>query len=160
MKNQPKKNTIHLGKSFKRLNRFQKGILLLSLILLAFSSFPIVLVLVIGLLPTITIMITDRQNYDKQLIIGCFNIAGVFFYLFSILSNFSVNHAVSIASDIFNLMVMLGSAGIGLVLYNEIPNIYVSFVRTSHSKRVDKINERLGKLAEEWGEEVYGKKAD
>lgn len=154
MKPNSKRNGIQFGKSFKKLNRLQKAILILSIMLLAFSSFPIVLVLLIGLLPTITIMITDKQNYDKQMIVGCFNIAGVFFYLFNILNNFSVHHAVTLIGDIFNLILMLVSAGIGLVLYNEVPGIYAAHIKTSHQKRIEKINERLEKLAEEWGTEL------
>ena len=119
-----------------------------------FSSFPIVFILFIGLLPTITIMITDKQNYDKQMIVGCFNIAGVFFYLFNVLNNFSLPNAFSIVGDIFNLILMLASAGIGLILYNEVPNLYATYMQHSYQKQIEKINERLVKLAEEWGTNI------
>ncbi len=151
------KNNTQTKKTFKRLTRFQKALLLLAAALLIFSSFPIVLVLFIGLLPTITVMVTDKNNYDKQMIVGCFNIAGVFFYLFNILNNFSVNHAVSIASDIFNLIFMLLSAGIGLILYNEAPFFYASYIKNLRKRQIERIDERLKKLADEWGSELNNK---
>ena len=88
------------------------------------------------------------------MIVGCFNIAGVFFYLFNVLNNFSLPNAFSIVGDIFNLILMLASAGIGLILYNEVPNLYATYMQHSYQKQIEKINERLVKLAEEWGTNI------
>ncbi len=148
------KTTSNTKYSFKKLNKVQKLVLIVLLLILTFSSFPIVFILFIGLLPTITIMITDKQNYDKQMIVGCFNIAGVFFYLFNVLNNFSLPNTFSIVGDIFNLILMLASAGIGLILYNEVPNLYATYMQHSYQKQIEKINERLVKLAEEWGTNI------
>ena len=148
------KTTSNTKYSFKKLNKVQKLVLIVLLLILTFSSFPIVFILFIGLLPTITIMITDKKNYDKQMIVGCFNIAGVFFYLFNVLNNFSLPNAFSIVGDIFNLILMLASAGIGLILYNEVPNLYANYMQHSYQKQIEKINERLAKLAEEWGTNI------
>ncbi len=154
MKKVKKKSGPQFIQSFKKLNKLQKFILILLLISLTFSSFPIVLVLLIGLLPTITVMITDRQNYDKQMIVGCFNIAGVFTYLFNVLGNFSLGHAFFLVSNIFNLILMLGSAALGMILYSEVPSLYVYLRRSSNQRRIEKINSRLEKLSEDWGVET------
>ena len=91
MRSVPKEEArkMQLGKSFKKLNLLQKTILAILFVLLMIVSFPIVLILIAGLLPTITVMYTDKHNYDKQIIVGCFNIAGVFFYLFGVINKFS-----------------------------------------------------------------------
>lgn len=145
----------YLVRSFRRLNLFQKSLFFLFLILLCIISFPIVLLLIFGLLPTLTILFIDKKNYDKQLIVGCFNISGVFFYLFGLLNKFSLGLQNDIADNIFMLIVMLGSSAIGLFLYNELPNLYASVFKIISSKKIDKINARLEKLREEWGEEIF-----
>ena len=153
--NKTKNNEIHLTDSFKRLNWLQKSALVFFLIILMITTFPIVLILLVGLLPTITVMYTDRRNYDKQIIIGCFNLAGVFFYLFGVMGNYAAhNGRFDIINDVTMLIVMLGSAALGLVLYNELPSLYIYFVRSNYKHRIEKINQRLEKLSEEWGIEV------
>lgn len=141
-----------LGDSFKRLNWFQKSALVFFLIILIITTFPIVLILLVGLLPTMTVMYTDRRNYDKQIIIGCFNLAGVFFYLFGVMSDYAVRKGnFDIVNDVTMLIVMLGAAALGLVLYNELPHLYIHISHSNYKHRIEKINSRLEKLAEEWG---------
>ncbi len=142
------------GKSFRKLNLFQKAALIILFILICIISFPIVLILIFGLLPTLTILFVDKKNYDKQLIVGCFNIAGVFFYLFGVLNKFSVGQQNDIADNIFMTILMLGSAALGLVLYNELPNFYAYLYKIISTRKIDKINTRLEKLKEDWGEEI------
>jgi hypothetical protein len=112
---------------------------------------PILIVLAIGLLPTITVLITDYKNQNKLMIIGCFNMAGVFIYIFSVIHKYSIHSAVSIASDVFNLIVMLGSAAIGAALYMELPKFFLSYSKISADKRLKQIDEKLVKIEEEWG---------
>lgn len=157
MKNKNSKNfdtSPQFGKSFRKLNLFQKAALIVFFILICIISFPIVLILVFGLLPTLTILFTDKKNYDKQLIVGCFNIAGVFFYLFGLLNKFSVGLQNDIADNIFMIILMLGSAALGLILYNELPNFYAYFNKLLSLRKIDRINSRLSKLKEDWGDEI------
>ena len=157
MKNKNTKEFVsspQFGKSFRKLNLFQKAALIILFILICIISFPIVLILIFGLLPTLTILFVDKKNYDKQLIVGCFNIAGVFFYLFGLLNKFSVGQQNDIADNIFMTILMLGSAALGLVLYNELPNFYAYLYRLISTRKIDKINTRLEKLKEDWGEEI------
>ena len=142
------------AKAYKNLSSIQKFLLFALLAFLIFVSFPIVLLLIFGLLPTVTVMYTDRQNYDRQLIIGCFNISGVFFYLFGLLSKFSLGYTNDIADNIFMLIVMLGCAALGVLVYSELPNIYTYFYKISAQKRIEKIDAKLNKLREEWGDDI------
>ena len=156
MRSVPKEEArkMQLGKSFKKLNLLQKTILAILFVLLMIFSFPIVLILIAGLLPTITVMYTDKHNYDKQIIVGCFNIAGVFFYLFGVINKFSEKGSFNMADDISMLIVMLGMAPVGMFIYNELPNLYVYFKKANYQKRIEKINKRLNKLAEDWGIDI------
>lgn len=154
LKNSKSNNPPQFAKAYKKLSFLQKFLLLALLVVMIFVSFPIVLLLIFGLLPTITVMYTDRQNYDRQLIIGCFNISGVFFYLFGLLTKFSSGLSFNVIDNIFMLIVMLGCAAIGALFYSELPNIYAYFYKISAQKRIEKIDAKLNKLREEWGDDI------
>ena len=149
-----KKSGFNLIKAVKGFSLLQKVLLAFFLVILTIVSFPIVFILIFGLLPTITVMYTAPENYDKQLIIGCFNISGVFFYLFGLLAGFGEGVTNGIADNIFMIIVMLSTAAIGVIVYSELPNLYAYIYKISAQKRIEKINARLEKLREEWGEEL------
>lgn len=149
-----KKHNNNFIRSFHALPASRKWLLLTFLSIVAFSILPAVIVLLIGLLPTITVLITDSKNSNKLVVIGCFNLSGVFVYLLNIIRHFSMDGALNILSDIFNLIIMLGSAGIGLVLYYEVPNLFIFLSKISANKRLENIDKRLQKIGEEWGQEL------
>ena len=51
---------------------------------------------------------------------------------------------------------MLGSAGLGLIVYLEVPNLFIYISRIAAEKRLKTIDASLQKLAEDWGEGIYG----
>ena len=153
-KEKNKKPLDNLKKSYQRLSVVQKMILFIGMMFVFVSTLPAIMVLLIGLLPTFTILITDPKNTDKLVIIGSFNLAGVFIYLMNILNTFTVHNAFFIVGDIFNLIIMLGSAGLGLIAYFEIPNLFVFLSKTSAQKRLKNIDAKLARLAEDWGTEL------
>ena len=159
-----KQEEVNVNKNFfKTMTTAQKVLVICLLPLLGFSMLPILIVLLIGLMPTITVLITDYKNSDKLMVIGCFNMAGVFIYIFNVINKFDVHNALSIASDVFNLIVMLGSAAVGMALYSELPKFFISYSKISSEKRLKQIDEKLSKIEEEWGggalrtKEVKGK---
>lgn len=154
MKTPPKKEPAPLVNPFSRLGWFQKFLLSIGLIILVMTALPAVLIIMIGLLPTITLMMTDRKNTAKLTIVGCFNLAGVFVCLMNIFSQFEVSHALSILGNIFNLIIMLGSAALGVIIYYELPGIFIGMSKMSAEKRLDGINGKLKKLADEWGADI------
>ena len=152
-KENTKKPLANLKKSYRKLSVVQKMILVIS-------TLPAVMVLLIGLLPTFTILITDPKNTDKLVIVGSFNLAGVFIYLMSIINTFTIHNAFFIVGDIFNLIIMLGSAGLGLVAYYEIPNLFIFLSKASAQKRLKNIDAKLTHLAEDWGTELIDRQKD
>lgn len=141
-------------KFFKKMSVFQKWSMLITLLIFLTATLPFTIVLLIGMLPTLTILLTDPRNNPKLIIVGCFNLAGVFVYILDIISNFSIAYAFVIITNIFNLIIMLSSAALGLIIYSEIPNIFLFFSKISAQKRLENINNKLEKLAEEWGNDI------
>jgi len=141
-------------KFFKKMSVFQKWSMLITLLIFLTATLPFAIVLLIGMLPTLTILLTDPRNNPKLIIVGCFNLAGVFVYILDIISNFSIAYAFVIITNIFNLIIMLSSAALGLIIYSEIPNIFLFFSKISAQKRLENINNKLEKLAEEWGNDI------
>ncbi len=147
-KDQTKKHEFKLSTS-------QKLLMFLAIILLSFWSLQIVIILLIGLLPSITVMLTDSKNTHKLIIVGFFNLAGMFICVANIYNQFITNHAINIMDNVFNIIIMLGSAALGMILYFELPNVFVMISRSSASRRLRNIDSKLEKISAEWGSEVY-----
>ena len=109
----------------------------LGMFVLIFTTLPAVIVIFIGLLPTITVVITDPKNTTKLIVIGCFNMSGVFFCIMSIIDQFNLREAFFIVGNIFNLVIMLGSAALGAILYYELPNIFIALSKLSAQKKAE-----------------------
>ncbi len=134
----------------KKLNLFQKIFLFLSLMIVGFTVFPIVIVLTIGLLPTLTLILTDTKNLTKITTVGCFNISGVMICLNNLFNQISSDQIFSVSSNIFNIIIMLGGAALGVILYYILPDIFVFIFKNSSQHRLKVINSKLEKLAENW----------
>lgn len=148
--NRNKKENHHIG--------ILPKLFLLFLLLIAIThSLPIVIVLFIGLLPTLTLLLIDPKNLNKLIVVGCFNLAGVFVYVFSVIRNYSIHNALFVFSDIFNMILMLCAAGLGLVIYYEMPHLFIHLTRTSNQRHIASIDAHISKLKEIWEPDVVGK---
>lgn len=134
----------------KKLNLFQKIFLFLCFTIVCFTVFPTVVVLTIGLLPTITIIITSPKDLTKITTVGCFNIAGVMICLNNIFNQFNSDLDFSFPANIFNIIIMLGGATLGVVLYYILPDLFVYIFKNSAQHRLKVINSKLEKLTENW----------
>lgn len=161
MKSLKKKETPNKFKeSFNTLSVGRKILLFFFLGIMAIITLPAFLLLLIGLLPTITILITDPKNTNKLIIVGAFNMAGVFMYLMGILSEFTLDHTLTVLSNIFNLVIMFGSAAIGFIIYIEVPNLFLFLHKISAKRRLISIESKLAKLTEEWGQETIDRQVN
>lgn len=154
MKKISKKKNADFKKSFKSLSLIQKSLLFIFLAILASSVLPVIIVLLIGLLPTITILFVDPKNSAKLVIVGCFNLSGMFVYLINLINKFTVDGAFTILGDVFNMIIMLGSAAIGFLVYYEMPNLFVYIAQNTSQRRLVSIDKELEKITEEWGSNI------
>lgn len=142
----PKNNKTGLAK----LNIFQKFLLFLGVIVIAFTVLPAVVILFLGLLPTLTLIITDNKNLSKITTIGCFNVSGVMICLNSLFAQFASGVSFSILSNIYNIIIMLSCAALGALLYYTLPELFVFIFKNSAQHRLKTINAKLEKLSQSW----------
>ncbi len=141
-KNQ-KKGKIHL-------NLFQKVLIFVAFLIISFTILPAVVVLFLGLLPTLTVVVTDTKNINKITTIGCFNISGVMICLNSVFNQFKSPNTFSIIDNIYNIIIMLTAAAIGMILYHVLPDLFAYIFKNSAQHRLKVINSKLEKLKENW----------
>ena len=146
-----KENKISLKKNKQsKVSGFQKVLLFALLLFISFRVFPAVVVLFLGMLPTFTIVVTDTKNINKITTVGCFNIAGIMICLNSIFNQFSSTSKFSILDNIYNIIIMLSAAALGMFLYYILPDIFVYVFKNSAQHRLKVINAKLEKLKETW----------
>ena len=146
-----KENKISLKKNKQsKASGFQKVILFVVLLIISFKILPAVVVLLLGLLPTITIVVTDTKNINKITTVGCFNVAGVMICLNSLFNQFTSVAKFSINDNIYNIIIMLSGAALGVFLYYILPDIFIYIFKNSAQHRLKIINAKLEKLKENW----------
>ena len=102
------------------------------------------------LLPTLTIVVTDTKNINKITTVGCFNISGVMICLNNLFNQITAVSKFSITDNIFNIIIMLSGAAVGVVLYYILPDIFVYIFKNSAQHRLKLINAKLEKLKSNW----------
>ena len=146
-----KENKISLKKNKPyKSNGFQKVFLFILLLFISFKVLPAIVVLFLGLLPTVTIVVTDPKNINKITTVGCFNAAGVMICLNSLFDQFSAATKFSITGNIYNIVIMLFAAALGIFLYYVLPDLFVYIFKNSAQHRLKIINAKLEKLKETW----------
>ena len=49
---------------------------------------------------------------------------------------------------------MLGAAALGMIVFFELPNLFVSISRASAQRKLHNIDSKLEKLSTDWGNEI------
>lgn len=144
-------NKISLKKTKQsKISGFQKAFLFALFLIISFKILPAIVVLFLGLLPTLTIVVTDTKNINKITTVGCFNISGVMICLNNLFNQITAATKFSITDNIFNIIIMLSGAAIGVVLYYILPDIFVYIFKNSAQHRLKLINTKLEKLKSSW----------
>lgn len=154
MKKNIKKKNADFSRSFKSLSLARKILLFVFIAIIASSFLPAIIVLLIGLLPTLTVMFVSPKDSAKLVIIGCFNISGLFVYLVNVLNKINFGETISLFGDVVNMLIMLGAAAFGFILYYEMPNLFAFITKVSFQKRLIYIDKQLNKISEDWGGEI------
>lgn len=141
-----------------QVRRRRTGPLWIALIAIALVivAFPTVLVVFIGMLPTIVAFLIDRtdQKY-ATFCVGGLNFTGVFPYLLDLWAgSHTAMGAIEVLTNVFSLAVMYASAAIGWVVFAAIPPVIATFLTVISHRKISTLRATQKKIVEEWGEEV------
>jgi len=130
--------------------------ILLVLTFLVVLAGPTVVLLLLGMLPTLVALIIDRtKQKSNSLCVGSINFIGVFPYIMGLWGGINdFNAAFTIVGDIFNLLVMYSAAAFGWFLFLTMPSIISSFVLVLQQRKVAQLRGEQKDLIDEWGAEV------
>ncbi|MCR9072632.1 MAG: hypothetical protein NXI18_13015 [Alphaproteobacteria bacterium] len=119
---------------------------------------PSMMLLVVGMTPTLAAMLTDRRPEKyATLCVGCMNFTGVLPYMIELWTqDHSYDHAFTIIANPFTWLVMFGAAAIGWAIYFVAPGIVGMFIAMRADQRVQRLRRRQRDLVEEWGPGVAG----
>lgn len=137
--------------------------LLLSMLLLPFAALflPTLVVLLLGLLPTLGAYVADRGR-EKHLAVtvGLLNICGCLPALFDLWATGQSYNAMSMAiQDVYNWLVAYGAAGCGWLIYLSMPPFVHTYYKVASEARIQMLRRAQRKLIELWGEEVVASAA-
>jgi zona occludens toxin (predicted ATPase) len=127
---------------------------LVSLLIL-FMFFPALLIILsIGMMPTLGAVISDpTSNRAQSTCVGFCNISGLVPALHQLyLNNFSLASAYVIIHDEFYLLYILGISAMGWALFFIIPSIAVSMYRSRDKFYLIRMVKRYKDLKEIWGD--------
>ena len=135
----------------------RKGVwFVIGLMTLAIISLPTVLLIFFGLMPSIVAMVIDRTEgrYATFCVLGM-NLSGLFPFLTDIwFQVHTTDMAIRIMTNVFNLLIIYGSAGFGWMLYMALPPVITTFLSSMSQRRVAVLREKQAQIIEEWGESV------
>lgn len=122
-------------------------------------AMPFVILLGFGMMPTIVAFFLDRtpQRYSAWCV-GGINLCGVLPFLLDLWSGPSTPGAAwEILLDVFNLLLVYGSAGFGWMLYIGIPPVVGAVLTVIAERRIQQCRSIQAQLIEEWGKDVAAK---
>lgn len=134
----------------------QKMLLALGILPLAALILPTLLVVALGMLPTVSAVIFERgRNKSLAPTVGMLNLTGCLPVVIELWSYGQSYAAISLVlEDMMSWLIAFGAAGLGWLIHFAIPPVVATYlaVISETRARVFKLSQR--KLVEFWGEEI------
>ncbi len=131
-------------------------LIFLTLVALVPFSLPTILVMFVGLLPSIVAAVAERgDNRYAWVCVGGVNFAGLAPWLFSLwFGHHTLQFALEQVTSITMLLVAYGAAAVGSVLYLALPPVVATIMAATAQHRALGLQGTQRKLVEQWGEGV------
>jgi hypothetical protein len=122
-------------------------------------AMPTVLLLLVGMLPSMVAFITDRSDEKySTFCVAAMNFAGVFPYMLELwFLGHTIDASVQLITNVFALFVMYGAAGFGWAIFSSITPVVSTILSTFHTARIASLRTTQRTLIGEWGEAVAHK---
>jgi len=134
-------------------------VLMLALLALVPFSLPTLLLLFVGMLPTLVAAFAERGTAKQAWIsVGGLNFAGLSNWLLNLwFAHHTLSFAVAQLLTITPLVVAYASAGVGWALYLAMPPLVNAVTTVTSQRRVVALSAQQRKLVEQWGEGVISR---
>jgi hypothetical protein len=119
-------------------------------------SLPSMILILFGMMPSIFAWIIDKseKKYAMFSVLGM-NLSGLLPYLMDIwFQDHSTEAAISILSNLFDIMVIYGAAIFGWILYVSLPPMIIMFLMVIADRRIVLLESNQRKITKEWGEDI------
>lgn len=152
----PKKNAKKPKKVAASVGGINKMVVLCLLVAAVPFSMPTVIVLGVGMAPTLGAYVSERgPNKYEFLCVGGLNFAGVIPYLFGLWFGVdTIEEATWILTDSPMLLWAWLAAGAGWFLYRATPPLVASYMSMTTQRRINGLRAAQRKLVEDWGADV------
>ena len=129
-------------------------VMFLSIVMFAFPES--IILLFIGLLPTLVAFIIDKSSRKySTFCVGAMNITGVFPSLLELWGGQNnISHAIQIVTNIFDLAIMYAASSFGWLLYIAIPPVVNALLAVVAQHRITLLRTRQRELIGEWGKDI------
>ena len=126
--------------------------------MLVFAFFPTILLMVIGMAPSIVAFIVDkRPGKLTARAIGYLNLAGCLPYAIKLWTGQNtISGVLLLVGEPSALMIMYSSAAVGWMLNFIMTPIMTAYLAVQHEAKARSIGNRQEELIKEWGGEVKG----
>jgi len=130
----------------------------LMLVPAAIVSLPTVVLLAVGMIPTLVAYIIDEDDEKlAPITVGALNFAGVLPLLFELWqSDGSMPQLISLAASPAHWLLMYGAAAFGWAIYFAVPPVVGSTLIANRQAKVVTLRAAQMKLVGAWGEDVRG----
>lgn len=146
-----------LGETHKPKSATSKLGYLVIVLLIAPFFVPSFVLLGIALTPSIVALFIDKSpnRYAGITILGC-NLAGTMPILLDLWleNDNTVNGALAEVFEVFHMILILGAAGLGWVIYGVAPSVVAILMRLSSARHTSTMSAKQRALVIDWGEEV------
>lgn len=146
----------------RRIGKSTALMIFCGLIAFIIAALPSVIVVVVGMIPTLVAYIIDLTpgRYAAKCVAGL-NIAGVVPFLNRLWSSTNdLPAAIGVVTDVYAWLAFYAASGVGWLLFVSLPGIVASFKTYSAKRQANVLRSRLEELREEWGEEISGNSPD
>lgn len=133
-----------------------KLLLILVVLGLGLAVLPTMLVVAVGMLPTLVAYIVDgRREKYAAFSVGCMNFCGVLPFMLQLwLRDHTFAHAWKIVGDPIVWMIMYGAAACGWLIYYAAPHVVAVYLRFQLERRIQKLRGYQKELVDEWGDSI------
>ncbi|MDX1483593.1 MAG: hypothetical protein R3229_03835 [Alphaproteobacteria bacterium] len=125
-------------------------------------ALPTMLVLAVGILPTVVAAVVDlhAKKYAAWSV-GFLNCAGLMPYLGNLwVNDHTVAGALAVLTDLTAWLVVYGAAAVGWAVYLGMPTIGAVILDLQNQSHIRKLRSERRKIVDEWGQDAAGGAAD